>query len=83
MLDECVVEAVAQGRFHIHAADSVAEVMTLLSGMCWGAGLAKVYPADSLLGRAQAQLRRQRHALDAAGTRHDKPVHRRRMQQGG
>ena len=77
MLDERVVEAVAQRRFHVHAARTVAEAMDLLSGMPWGVLGPQGYPADTVLGRAQWRLRRQRQALDQVGSPHDKPAHRR------
>ncbi len=78
MLDERVVEAVAQGRFHVHAICTVAEGMTLLSGLPWGELGPNGYPPGSLLGRAQARLRRYRHAVDAAGSHHEQPSHKRR-----
>jgi predicted ATP-dependent protease len=77
MLDADVVDAVAQGRFHIHAARTVAEGMTLLSALPWGELGASGYPPGSVLGRAQARLRRFRQALDAAGG-HEQAAHRRR-----
>ena len=79
MLDERVVQAVAQGRFHIHTADTVAEGMTLLSGMPWGERGPTGYPANSLLGRAQARLRRQRQAMEVTATHHEQAVHQRRV----
>ncbi len=79
MLDERVVQAVAQGRFHIHTADTVAEGMTLLSGMPWGERGPTGYPANSLLGRAQARLRRQRQAMELTATHHEQAVHQRRV----
>ncbi len=82
MLHERIRDAVAQGRFHIHTANTVAEGMTLLSGLPWGALGPQGYPSDTLLGHAQARLRRQRQAFDAVGTQHDKPVHKRRAQHG-
>ena len=82
MLDDRVIEAVAQGRFHIHVADTVADAMALMTGLPFGEMAPTTYPADSLLGRAQTQLRRQRQAMDATGTHHDKPVHQRRTQHG-
>ncbi len=78
MLDERVVEAVAQGRFHIHAIATVAEGMTLLSGLPWGEPGPNGYPGGSVLGRAQARLRRYRQALDATGSHHEQPAHKRR-----
>ena len=78
MLDERVVEAVAQGRFHVHAISTVAEGMTLLSGLPWGQLGSNGYEPGSVLGRAQARLRRFRQAMDAAGSHHDQPAHKRR-----
>jgi predicted ATP-dependent protease len=78
MLDERVVEAVAQGRFHVHAISTVAEGMTLLSGLPWGELGPNGYPPASVLGRAQARLRRFRQAMDAAGSHHEQPPHKRR-----
>ena len=83
MLDDNVVQAVAQGQFRIHTASSVAEGMTVLAGLPWGVMGPGGYAPDSVLGRAQARLRRQRQAFDATGTHHDKPVHKRRVQHGG
>ena len=78
MLDERVLQAVAQGRFHIHAIGTVAEGMTLLSGLPWGELGPNGYPAGSVLGRAQARLRRFRQALDAVGSHHQQAAHKRR-----
>ena len=82
MLDRRVIDAVAQGRFHIHAADTVAEGMVLLCGMPWGDLGAAGYPPDSVLGRAQARLRRQRRALEARAAHQDRPLHQHRAQHG-
>jgi len=79
MLDERVLDAVAQGRFHVHAINTVAEGMTLLSGMPWGERGPTGYPANSLLGRAQARLRRQRQAMEVTATHHEQAVHQRRV----
>ena len=81
MLDERVVEAVAQGRFHIHVASTVAEGMTLLCGLPWGELGPGGYPPGSLLGRVQARLRRYRKAFDATGAHHEPAAHRRHRQQ--
>lgn len=78
MLDERVVQAVAQGRFHIHTIGTVAEGMALLSGLPWGELGPSGYPAGSVLGRAQARLRRFRQALDAVGSHHQQAAHKRR-----
>ena len=78
MLDERVVAAVAEGRFHIYAASTVAEGMALLSGLDWGELGANGYPSGSLLGRAQTRLRRFRQACDAVGAHHEQATHKRR-----
>ena len=77
MLDERVLEAVRQGRFHVHAASTVAQGMTLLCGLPWGERGPAGYPAGSLLGRAQARLHRFRQAFDAAGAHHEQAAHKR------
>jgi predicted ATP-dependent protease len=78
MLDDRVIEAVRQGRFHVHAASTVAQGMTLLCGLPWGELGPNGYPAGSLLGRAQARLHRLRQAFDATGAHHEQPAHKRR-----
>jgi predicted ATP-dependent protease len=63
MLDKRVVEAVAEGRFHIHAASEVKQGVELMTGVAAGiADRAGRYPADSVLGRAQQALRAFRRA---------------------
>lgn len=78
MLDERVLDAVAQGRFHVHAINTVAEGMTLLSGLPWGEFGPGGYAPDSVLGRAQSRLRRYRQAMDVTGQPHDHLPHKRR-----
>ncbi|MGV0960635.1 MAG: AAA family ATPase [Limnohabitans sp.] len=78
MLDERVVQAVAQGRFHIYAASTVAEGMGLLSDLPWGELGPQGYPSASLLGLAQTRLRRYRQALHAASAHHETTTHKRR-----
>ena len=57
MLDSRVVEAVAQGRFHIHAVDNVSEGIEWLTGVPVGElNAAGQYPHDSVLGHAQDAL---------------------------
>jgi len=57
MLAPRVVEAVAQGRFHIHAAGHVSEGIELLTGMTAGdPNAAGHYAHDSVLGHAQEAL---------------------------
>jgi predicted ATP-dependent protease len=65
MLDEGVVEAVRTGRFHIHAADTVDEAMSLLTGCVFGQLQAGTYPADTVLGMAQHTLLHYRRACQA------------------
>ncbi|WP_342130972.1 Lon protease family protein [Hydrogenophaga sp. OTU3427] len=70
MLDPQVVDAVARGVFHIHTAERASEGMELLCGQGYGSLAEGGYPADTVLGRAQATLqayRRQCQALGAAG----------------
>ncbi|MGC8731130.1 MAG: Lon-insertion domain-containing protein [Halothiobacillaceae bacterium] len=57
MLRADVVAAVREGRFTIHAADTVDEVMTLLTGLPAGeADAAGRFPPDTVNGRIQAGL---------------------------
>jgi predicted ATP-dependent protease len=66
MLDPRVVQAVAQGRFHIWAADTAAEALELLTGLPFGEPDAEGhYSADTLLGRAQQTLQAYRRASQA------------------
>lgn len=67
MLSPAVVEAVAQGRFFIHAADRAGEGMELLSGQPYGTLAAGGYPAGSVLGQAQRSLQAYRRACQAVG----------------
>jgi predicted ATP-dependent protease len=67
MLDRAVVDAVAQGRFHIYTADHVSEGLELLTGQPSGMKddtgyVASDYATDTVLGRAQATLRAYRQA---------------------
>lgn len=68
MLDRAVVDAVAQGRFHIHTASHVGEGLALLSGMVSGItdAAAGPYPIDSLLGRCEQTLKAYREACRQA-----------------
>ena len=77
MLDERVVEAVAQGRFHVHTIASAAEAMAILSDLPWGEPGPNGYPGGSVLGRAQTRLRRYRQAVDATGAHHEPAAHKR------
>jgi predicted ATP-dependent protease len=57
MLDLKVVDAVAQGRFHIHIVDNVSEGIEWLTGVpVGGLDAAGHYPRDSVLGHAQDAL---------------------------
>ncbi|HET9463742.1 MAG TPA: ATP-binding protein [Thiobacillus sp.] len=57
MLSPRLVDAVAAGRFHVHAADHVTEGIALLTGVAAGAlNAAGHYPHDSVLGHAQDVL---------------------------
>ena len=67
MLSLPVVEAVAQGRFHIHVASSAGEGMALLSGLPFGDLGSEGYPANTLLGRVQSTLKAYRLACEAVG----------------
>lgn len=67
MLDAQVVEAVRAGRFQIHAADTVGEGMTLLTGVAFGELQPGGYPAGSVLGLAQNTLLHYRRACQAIG----------------
>jgi predicted ATP-dependent protease len=69
MLEPRVVEAVAQGRFHIWTAESAGEGMTLLCGQPFGELGTGGYAADTVLGRAQKTLQDYRKACQASGAR--------------
>jgi predicted ATP-dependent protease len=69
MLDERVVKAVAEGRFHIHMADTAGEGLVLLTGVCFGTLGVAGYEPDSVLGRAQKTLLRFRHACEHLGNK--------------
>ncbi len=63
MLAPQVAAAVAQGRFHLHAVELVAEGIELLSGVAAGElNAAGHYPHASVLGRAQETLLAYRRA---------------------
>ena len=64
MLDPRVVEAVAQGRFHIYTAELASEGMELLTGVPFGALVGADYPPDTVLGRAQRTLQAYRYACE-------------------
>ena len=57
MLDEEVVDAVAQGNFHLWAADAVEEGIEILTGVPAGERSSDgTYPQDSVFGRADRRL---------------------------
>jgi len=63
MLDHRVVEAVAQGRFHIHTISHVTDGLELLTGVPAGHANTKgVYTRGSVLGLAQSTLQTYRRA---------------------
>jgi predicted ATP-dependent protease len=64
MLDPRVVDAVAQERFHIYAADRASEGMELLTGVHFGSLDDHGYPNDSVLGMAQRTLQSYRNACE-------------------
>jgi predicted ATP-dependent protease len=70
MLDRAVVDAVAEGRFHIHTASHVGEGLDLLCGMASGItdGEPGNYPTDSVLGRCEQTLKAYREACRQAMT---------------
>jgi predicted ATP-dependent protease len=70
MLDPRVVEAVAQGRFHIYGAELASEGMELLTGVPFGALVGADYPPDTVLGRAQRTLQAYRHACETPRPAH-------------
>jgi predicted ATP-dependent protease len=76
MLANKVVEAVSKGLFHIYTAEHVSEGLELLTGLNTGkTDNVGLYPADSVLGRAQTTLQAYRIACqEAAGDR--KPARR-------
>jgi predicted ATP-dependent protease len=69
MLAPRLVEAVAQGRFHIYAADLAGDGMELLTGTRFGARGPEGYPAETVLGRAQETLKDYRRACETHGQR--------------
>ncbi len=64
MLDPRVIEAVAQGRFHIYTADLASQGMELLTGKSFGQLTGHEYPGDSVLGLAQKTLQDYRLACE-------------------
>ena len=73
MLNEKVVEAVREKRFHIYPVRSVDEVISILTGVAAGErGDDASYPVDSVNGRVQARLRDLAERLKAFGSEADK-----------
>jgi predicted ATP-dependent protease len=67
MLSSEVAQAVAQGRFHVYAAEHVSEGIELLTGMpCGLPGTPRGYASDTVLGRAQETLQGYRRACHLA-----------------
>ena len=81
MLRDDVVEAARDGRFHIHAVETVDDAMTVLTGLPAGRPDAKgVMPKDSINHRvatALATMTAAQHAFSDAHERHGR--HRRRL----
>ena len=73
MLHERVVQAVAQGHFHIHMANQVGDGLALLTGWPFGQLAEGGYPAHSVLGRAQKTLLDFRRACEALAQRRSGP----------
>lgn len=58
MLDERVIAAVREGKFHIHAVDTVDEAIEVLTGMAAGAPLKEGgFPPDSVNAKVEERLR--------------------------
>ena len=76
MLERKVIEAVAQGLFHIYTAEHASEGVELLTGFPAGVkNAAGDYPHGSVLGHAQKTLQAYRHACQMA--EHLKARHKR------
>ena len=73
MLDRRVIEAVAQGMFHVYTAEHVSTGMELLMGLSAGVNEG-TYPHNSVLGRAQKTLQAYRRACHAS--EHPKSAHK-------
>jgi predicted ATP-dependent protease len=70
MLEGAVLDAVAQGRFHIYTASQAQDGLELLTGQASGLpcnDAQRGYPEDSVLGRAETTLRAYRRACYLAG----------------
>ncbi len=70
MLDQAVVTAVRQGRFHIHTAADVSDGLALLTGQLSGLPVRTLegggYPPESVLGQAERSLWIYRRACQRA-----------------
>ena len=67
MLERKVVDAVAQGVFHIYTADHVSEGIELLTGVSAGiVNATGIFPRDSVLGHAQKTLQAYRRAFQSS-----------------
>ncbi|NDP39222.1 MAG: AAA family ATPase [Rhodoferax sp.] len=76
MLERSLVDAVAQGLFHIYTAEHASEGIALLTGFSSGMPMgASAYAHDSVLGHAQKTLQAYRRACQLAD--HPKLPHRR------
>ena len=59
MLEQEVVDAVSEGKFHVYAIDTIAEGIELLTGMPAGKRRRDgTYPRDTVFGKADEQLRK-------------------------
>jgi hypothetical protein len=71
MLDDAVVQAVAQGRFKVHTAAVAADALAVLTGLDSDLPIpppqAAPYPPGTLLGRAEQALLAYRRAWQRAG----------------
>jgi ATP-dependent Lon protease len=75
MLRQDVVEACAEGRFSVHAVDSIAEALELLTGMTSGDPWADgPYPEDSLFALAQRRAAEFLRLAHAGGRGDDAPA---------
>jgi predicted ATP-dependent protease len=76
MLERKVIDAVAQGLFHVYTADHIAEGIELLTGLPAGlSDAAGDYAHDSVLGHAQQTLHAYRRACQSSD--HPKPERKR------
>ena len=67
LLERALVDAVAQGLFHIYTAEHASEGIALLTGHSSGMPMdVSVYANDCVLGHAQKTLQAYRHACQLA-----------------